>query len=198
MTPRPDVSEERKRQILEAATRVFARLGFNKATMDDIVAESGLSKGALYWYFKSKDEIIIAILDGFFNEELGALQAMDSLEGSAKDILMEFTERTVADIQAMMSLMPILFDFYALALRQMEVQTIFGNYLRNYIDVLAPIIQRGVDQREFRPVDAQETAIAMAAIFEGTILLWGYDPEIIDLPRHMKSSIHLLLEGLEI
>ncbi len=87
MTPRPDVSEERKQQILQSATLVFARLGFNKATMDDIVAESGLSKGTLYWYFKSKDEIIIAILDGFFNEELGALQAMDSIEGSAKEIL---------------------------------------------------------------------------------------------------------------
>ena len=123
---------------------------------------------------------------------------MDSFEGSAKDILMEFTERTVADIQAMMPLMPILFDFYSLALRQMEVQTIFGDYLRNYIDVLAPIIQRGIDHEEFRPVDAQKTAIAMAAIYEGTILLWGYDPEIIDLPQHMKSSIHLLLEGLEI
>ena len=53
MAPRPDVSEERRNQILEAATTVFARLGFHRARMDDIVQEARLSKGALYWYFKS-------------------------------------------------------------------------------------------------------------------------------------------------
>ena len=63
MAPRPDVSKERKSQILTAATKVFTELGFAGARMDDIVAESGLSKGNLYWYFESKDTIIISMLD---------------------------------------------------------------------------------------------------------------------------------------
>jgi AcrR family transcriptional regulator len=57
MSPRPDVSEERKSQILEAAIDVFARLGFHQSQMD-----AGLSKGALYLYYKSKDAIIAALL----------------------------------------------------------------------------------------------------------------------------------------
>ena len=56
MPPRPEVSKERTKQILDAAVKVFSRSGFQQASMDDIVAESGLSKGALYWYFKSKDD----------------------------------------------------------------------------------------------------------------------------------------------
>lgn len=59
MAPRPDVSEERKTQILTAATKMFTEHGFAEARMDDIAVESGLSKGALYWYFESKDAIII-------------------------------------------------------------------------------------------------------------------------------------------
>ena len=51
MSPRPDVSEERRNQILEAAMAVFARQGFEQARMDDIAQEVGLSKGALYLYF---------------------------------------------------------------------------------------------------------------------------------------------------
>ena len=63
MSPRPDVSEARKEQILAAALAVFSRLGLAQARMDDIVAEAGLSKGAIYWYFTGKDEIIAAILE---------------------------------------------------------------------------------------------------------------------------------------
>ena len=62
MSPRRDVSEERKEQILDAAAEVFSRKGFDKARMDDIVEKTGLSKGALYWYFKSKDEIFEALV----------------------------------------------------------------------------------------------------------------------------------------
>ncbi|MDL1899078.1 helix-turn-helix transcriptional regulator [Anaerolineae bacterium CFX7] len=54
MSPRANVSAARKAQILDAAAAVFARKGFYQASMDDIVEEAGLSKGALYWYFKSK------------------------------------------------------------------------------------------------------------------------------------------------
>ena len=63
MSPRPDVSKLRKQQILDAAIKVFSRSGFEKARMDDIAEESGLSKGTLYWYFKNKDEIISNVLE---------------------------------------------------------------------------------------------------------------------------------------
>ncbi|HEY6540074.1 MAG TPA: helix-turn-helix domain-containing protein, partial [Ktedonobacteraceae bacterium] len=67
MSPRPDVSEERRNQILAAASTVFARSGFHEARMDDIAEEVGLSKGALYLYYKSKDAIIAALLKFFFD-----------------------------------------------------------------------------------------------------------------------------------
>jgi AcrR family transcriptional regulator len=66
MSPRPDVSEERKNQILEAAIAVFARLGFDQSRMEDIAGQAGLSKGALYLYYKSKDAIVAALLTYFF------------------------------------------------------------------------------------------------------------------------------------
>jgi AcrR family transcriptional regulator len=62
ISPRPDVSEERQNQILEAAVAVFARVGFRTARMDDMAEQAGLSKGALYLYYQSKDAIIAALL----------------------------------------------------------------------------------------------------------------------------------------
>lgn len=54
---------ERRRQILEAARRCFSRDGFHQTSMTDIFAEAGLSAGAVYGYFKSKDELITAIAE---------------------------------------------------------------------------------------------------------------------------------------
>jgi AcrR family transcriptional regulator len=63
----PKVSEEhrlaRRRQILAAGRRCVADQGFHKTTMADVIRESGLSAGAVYGYFKSKDEIVAAIAD---------------------------------------------------------------------------------------------------------------------------------------
>jgi AcrR family transcriptional regulator len=54
--------EARRRQILSAALRCFAREGFHRATMQDIFRESDLSPGAVYSYFEGKDELITAIV----------------------------------------------------------------------------------------------------------------------------------------
>ena len=82
--PRVDVSVERKNQILDTAAKVFARHGFHQARMDYIVQESGLSKGAIYWYFKSKDEIITALLERFFEPEMEEAQTLLQTEQEKK------------------------------------------------------------------------------------------------------------------
>ncbi|MEU7769253.1 TetR/AcrR family transcriptional regulator [Nocardia sp. NPDC049190] len=53
--------ERRRQQILDAARLCFARKGFFETSMQDVFAESGLSAGAVYRYFKSKDELITAL-----------------------------------------------------------------------------------------------------------------------------------------
>jgi AcrR family transcriptional regulator len=198
MSPRPDVSEERKNQILDAATQVFMQKGFDKARMDDIVEETGLSKGTLYWYFKSKYDIIISILDRIF---LGAFERLKSQQKnnylSAGDAIWQFSEEVIQDFKKMLSLMPVAYEFLALAFRNKVVQKALKQYMDHYMEVLVPIIQRGIDSGEFRPVDATEAAIAAGAIFEGTILLWVYDKDLVDPERHIRSGIKIWLAGVK-
>ena len=95
-------------------------------------------------------------------------------------------------------MMPIAYEFLALAFRNTIVQKALKRYFKLYMDTLIPIIQRGIDSGEFRSVDAQEVAIAAGAIFEGTILLWVYDKSRVDVEQHIRSSIKLLLEGVQV
>ncbi len=60
---------------------MFARGGFRTARMDDRVEQAGLSKGALYLYYKSKDAIIAALLQHLFAQEFKQLQALVESEG---------------------------------------------------------------------------------------------------------------------
>ena len=197
MSPKPDVSEERIEQITEAATKVFARQGFSKARMDDIAHEANLSKGTLYIYFKSKDAIIKHLLDKLFERELSDLQSLTNDPRPASQKLTVFGEKIIADIQNWTRLIPLMYEFLGLLFRQSIVQEAFKNYMRSYLGLITPIIQQGIDAGEFNVKDAEDVAITIGAIFEGTILLWVYDSDKIDLEKHLRSGIALLMDGIK-
>ena len=197
MSPRPDVSEARKDQILDAASEVFADKGVHASRMDDIVEKTGLSKGALYWYFKSKDDILIGIFERMFQrgyEELGNLKDVDSL---ASERLLYITEWVIEYFNRMLRLMPLAYEFMAWAFRRKFVQDAFKLYVNKYMDILVPLIQQGIDAGEFRQVDPLDVAISTGAIFEGTILIWVYDHQLVKPDEHIRKGIQLLLRGIQ-
>jgi AcrR family transcriptional regulator len=58
-------SDDRRQQLLDAATWVFARKGYRRAGISDIIARAGVARGTFYLYFKSKEEVFLAIVDAF-------------------------------------------------------------------------------------------------------------------------------------
>ncbi len=197
MSPKPDVSEERIEQITEAATKVFAEQGFDKARMDDIASEANLSKGTLYLYFKSKDAIITHLLDRLFEREFADLRTLATTDRPASEKVILFTDAIIADLQNWTRLIPIMYEFLGRLFRQSVVQQAFKKYMRYYLDMITPIIQEGIDAGEFHATDANAVSIALGALFEGTILLWVYDKESVDLQKHIRAGVELLMKGLQ-
>jgi len=197
MSPKPNVSEERKDQIMNAAKDVFAHKGFDKARMDDIADKTGLSKGTLYLYFKSKDDLIIAIVNRIFQREFSSFENIDMSSVSAVEAMELFTDTIVKDIEFFMRLMPLAYEFLALAFRNKSVQKALKIYINRYMEIFLPVIQRGIETGEFQSVDAHEVGVAVGAIIEGTMLLWVYDKSLVDPKRHIRSGMKLLLEGVK-
>lgn len=200
MSPRPDVSEERKSQILEAAMVVFARQGFDQARMDDIAQEARLSKGALYLYYKSKDAIISAILHLLFSQAMKKLRGFleNEEQGSVREQLLLLNQYYIAEMKWMASLLPLSFEFYAVAARQKAVRQFLKRYFKDYREVLAALVQRGIDRGEFQPVHAESVAIAITALCEGLALLWMVDPDATQWENTGEASFLLLLDGLAV
>ncbi len=196
MSPKPDVSEERMAQILDAAMTEFSEHGFEKARMEDISERAGISKATVYLYFKSKEALIGAIMEHLFSSEMAALQVLGGKQDSARLRLARFIEALVGDLSRMRPLMPILYEFYALGLRKEPVRRLLGAFYKRFIDMVAPVIQEGIDGGEFCSTSARQAAIALGAIMEGTLLLWAFAPEQMDLEMQLRRGFELVISGL--
>ncbi|HEX5440145.1 MAG TPA: TetR/AcrR family transcriptional regulator [Ktedonobacterales bacterium] len=197
MAPRPDVSDQRRHQIMDAAFAVFSRLGFERASMDDIAKEAGVSKGALYLYYKSKDAIISKLLQIFFDQAFKQIRTIAAGEGSAAEQLLTFAHVLTREMDRMVAVQPITLQFYAIAARHEETRRLLRIYFSEYCKQVEAIVQRGVAQGEFRAdLNPAEVAITHTALFEGLALLWLVNPQGTDWHKQVESATKLLLQGL--
>jgi AcrR family transcriptional regulator len=196
MTPRPNVSEMRTTQIIDAATAVFAAKGFDGATMDDIADEIGINKATIYLYFDSKDALIRAVAETLFAQELAVLQAACDLPGTATERLAAYYESLVAEEAEVLPLLPILYEFYALGLRREGARAVIVDFIRQLTGLLETIIQEGIESGEFAPTDARRAARALDALMSGTLLHWVYAPEEVDVDAQLRYGVRLVFRGL--
>lgn len=194
--PRPDVRDERRPQIIAAAARVFGGKGYHQATMPDIAKEAGLSIGGVYWYFKSKDAIVIAILEQLFDSDLRALDALLAADAPAAERLRGFAERmitTYAEQRWMLSAGP---EIYAAAAHDPQTRHLVTGAIARYRAGLSALIAQGVARGELRPIDPDDAANTLIALEEGLALITTIDPAGVRYEASMRLAIELFVRGL--
>ncbi|MBN1978147.1 MAG: TetR/AcrR family transcriptional regulator [Anaerolineae bacterium] len=196
MAPRPDVSTERRAQIIEAALTCFTRKGYVNTTMDDIVAESGLSKGAIYWYFKSKDDLFEAaansVLERVAEKSLTAIQACETS-----------TERLRVGAQSMVEVCREIEGYFGLVIefwtqneRGEKAISFWAEMIAQYRRGIKAIFDMGVRTGEFKPVDTDALAWMIMAAYDGLAAYHMMMPDI-DVDKTSEGFIEALLKGLE-
>ncbi|MCD6290786.1 MAG: TetR/AcrR family transcriptional regulator [Anaerolineae bacterium] len=185
-------------QILQAATVCFARQGYHRTTMDDIAHESGVSKGSLYWHFKSKKHLFLTIMDEWMQSITQVLQdVMQKDEMTWAEKLRWAAEAIAADIASQQEFISIAASFWAEMQRDDEVKE---RMLRIYQDMkktLAQIIIAGIQAKEFRPVDPEATAAMIIGVFDGVTLQWTVMPDMIHWPDFGNKIANIFIHGLE-
>jgi len=174
--------DARRQQILAAALRCFSRDGFHNTTTADIVRESGLSQGALYLYFATKDDIIVALADDRHHAEafLSAVvqSEQDPIDGLS--LLLELYGRSLADPHRLDALR-VGIQGWAEALRNPTIHTSLTSGMSAVRHEIVSLIERGQRAGQIRPgVAPDAVARTLIAVFQGLILQvsWG---EAIDL-----------------
>jgi len=182
---------------MQAAIKAFARSGLKETSMDDIVHESGVSKGAIYWYFKSKDELIKELLNVFFYTEMPETLRLLTATGTASSRINNLLEFSIEEVERMIRFRPVMHELYVLASRNKTIRKLAKRDLDAYCSILEAIVQQGIDQEEFHRADPHKVAVAIVGLVEGTILLWSLGITEIDLEKHLLWSVNLIIDALK-
>lgn len=185
----PKIRNRREHQILQAAREVFAKDGFDSARMDDIADVSGLSKGTLYLYYKSKDDLIVGLLKTTFNDLLMQLRTLLDVDSVVETRLRDYAQQMAIYMQRDASSLNIAYAFYAVAARKPSFRLLLKTYFADYRHTLTQLLEQGIARGEFTPFDTAQAAITLIALLEGLTLLWFTDPDAVQLQTVLSTAL---------
>jgi TetR/AcrR family fatty acid metabolism transcriptional regulator len=190
LVERATAAEEKRRLILDAAVRVFARKGFHTSRVGDIAEEAGVAHGLLYHYFSSKDEVLETIFRENWGVLVERLDAVVRTDESARDKLRHVSAILLRTWRHEPDVVRVLIREIA---RSAEVQERIGDLVKP-IETIRRIIVHGKDTGEFR--SDLDPSLA-AVVFYGGIdeLLTGWVlGQLPDADDAITAAEHTLIE----
>ncbi|SFE91057.1 transcriptional regulator, TetR family [Paenibacillus algorifonticola] len=182
--------EERKNEILDAAEMLFYTKGYNKTTINDILQEIGIAKGTFYYYFKSKEEVMDAII----------MRIVAADVASAKSIASSSELPTLVKLfQILMAQKPkngdrkelLLEQFHQVGNAEMHQKSLVQTII-HLTPVLTAVIEQGIEERIFQTEYPKETVefliVSSTFLFDEGLFEWQAEEMI----QKAKAFIHVM------
>ena len=173
----PKISAERKlersQQILDAARRCFAEKGFHRASMSDVIRESGLSAGAVYSYYSSKEQLIAAVARSVFlayESGLGDLVGGDGAPASPEDAIRMLAARVMAEIAPLTDDFRMVMTIWGEAANNPELREIVREIILGLRKVFEHVLVRWRDSGHELPGEPAELALPMVSVMQGVVV----------------------------
>jgi AcrR family transcriptional regulator len=190
------LTTDKRRLLLEAAVRVFARRGFHAARVGDIAEEAGVAHGLLYHYFSSKEEVLETIFRETWADLLAAVRDVEESGEPAQEQLRQVAAILLRSWRRDPDLVRVLVRGVA---RSSELDRHVGN-VGDAFAAIERIVRRGQEAGELRPeLDPRLTSV----IFYGAIeeLLTGWVLELLpdgdeDVARAEQTVVEIVSGGL--
>lgn len=192
--------EERPRELLEAALQVFARNGYRNATLDEVAETAGVTKGAIYHYFDTKEALLLGVIDHYQKLAFGrAEQAIRDERLPASTRIRLLIRKMFDDSEGRRDLLALLVRGVTHELPRVHERWLLGP-ARLWI-LVARLVDDGKERGEFRP-DA-DGDVGARVLVSGLMLqlMWQIHAETVpalamDADRLIDSSVELFLESI--
>jgi TetR/AcrR family transcriptional regulator, fatty acid metabolism regulator protein len=196
LTERSTAAEDKRRQILDAAVRVFARKGFHASRVGDIAEEAGVAHGLLYHYFDSKDAVLQAVFQANWSVLQERIASVEQTDEPAANQLRHVTAILLRTWLHLPDVVRVVVREFG---RSPELAERIGD-LAQPIEVIQRIIERGIAQGEFRQdVDAEVAATVVYGGIDELLTGWvlGRLPEEeADVVAAERTLLEVNLGGL--
>ena len=197
MNPKIIDKDTKRREILGAAVRMFARQGYAATTIADIAHEAGVAKGTIYLYFASRDEVLLAAFDAFEEELLAAVRTTTETAAPAFARLRAMLSIVLSRLEAEPNLARIALDFWAAGAFGGEQKGIdFGRIYAVYRRLVRELLAEAASDGSIRAGLPEETAAVIIGTIEGVLLQSIVDPQAVPLRRMAEPVLDILLNGL--
>ena len=196
MAARADRQADRRRQILEAAVKVFARSGFHRARVGDIAEEAGVAYGLVYHYFTSKEELLETIFRDTWTQMLARVR---EVEGSGVDASEQVRQVTALLLRTWRRDPDLVRVLVREVTRSQHVQQEIEE-ITDAMKALEGIIRRGQESGEFRSgIDPRLGAVVFYGALDEILTGWvlGQLPDTDeDIAQAESNVVQLLVEGM--
>lgn len=189
-----------REQILDAALLVFSRKGYSAATLQDVAAEAGLTRGAVYWHFKGKVELYSALVGERFaraNEVLAeALSPRYSPLESIERLLTRSLEYLEEDPAYRAVLSITLFKTELTPELEPGFQQKIAS-VRRLVETIADLVRKGIAAGQIdRATDPKAAALAAVSLVNGATALHLMDPKTLESRTAVRRMVATFVRGL--
>ncbi|PHS24000.1 MAG: hypothetical protein COA85_08915 [Robiginitomaculum sp.] len=196
--PRQTLPQIRKKEtrarLLSAAQKVFALYGFDAASVSLIAAEAGISKGALYVHFDSKEALFREILLGYVQRRSAATAARLGPDIPLREAIVQIIEGAWTLHQDGTSCSLLSTEFFALAGRSEWGREAMASIFDHCSHALVGFLDQAKARGEVRPqVDSPTAARLMLALHDGLILQWQSQPDTIDPTAYIAPMADMVV-----
>lgn len=187
-------SEETRSRIIESAVKLFSARGYNAASVDDICKDAGMSKGAFYHHFESKQALFLALLDGWLQTIDHAIEA--SKDKTVPETFMQMTEAFPYIFETAGEGLPMFLEFWLQASRDEKIWQASITPYRRYHKHFTSLIKKGVDEGSFVEVNPELASRMIVSTAMGLLLQSLLDPKGAKWEKVARESTTLLVNSL--
>ena len=182
---REERKEETRAELVEAASRVFARRGFHGASIEQIAREAGYSTGAIYWHFEGKDDLFLAVYEAYAAARVREwAEIHERAEGELPQRARAYADQWMARLRSEPEFLVLSLEFLVHAWRNPPLREAFGHRAAFGRLALARLLEEQAEARGLDlPMPAGDLAAVLRELGSGVGLAKLADPESI--PDHL-------------